>query len=186
MLLRTVHSVIERTPDELLNEIILVDDFSDMTHTKKQLQDYMTQFPKVKILRLEKREGLIRAVSRLRVRIANNQVNTRFQRLRGAAIAKGAVLTYLDSHCECMEGWAEPLLDRINRNASTVVCPVIDVIDDDTFEYHYSKAFFTNVGGFDWSLQFNWHPIPERDRRDRKRSIDPVASPTMAGLSATL
>jgi polypeptide N-acetylgalactosaminyltransferase len=49
-----------------------------------------------------------------------------------------------------------------------------DVIDDDTFEYHYSKAFFTNVGGFDWSLQFNWHPIPERDRKDRKRAIDPV------------
>lgn len=45
----------------------------------------------------------------------------------------------------------------------------------------YSKAFFTNVGGFDWSLQFNWHPIPERDRRDRKRAIDPVRSPTMAG-----
>ncbi|KAI6235811.1 Polypeptide N-acetylgalactosaminyltransferase [Aphelenchoides besseyi] len=163
VLLRTVHSVIERTPAKYLNEIILVDDFSDMEHTKKPLQDYVAQFGKVKIIRLEKRQGLIRA------------------RLRGAAIAKGAVLTYLDSHCECMEGWIEPLLERIHRNSSTVVCPVIDVIDDDTFEYHYSKAFFTNVGGFDWSLQFNWHPIPERDRRDRKRAIDPVRSPTMAG-----
>lgn len=73
-----------------------------------------------------------------------------------------------------MEGWVEPLLDRIHRDKHTVVCPVIDVIDDNTFQYHYSKAFFTNVGGFDWSLQFNWHPIPERDRKDRKRSIDPV------------
>jgi polypeptide N-acetylgalactosaminyltransferase len=114
-------------------------------------------------LRMPKREGLIRA------------------RLRGAEVATGAVLTYLDSHCECMDGWAEPLLDRIKRNSSTVVCPVIDVIDDNTFEYHYSKAFFTNVGGFDWSLQFNWHPIPERDRKNRKRHIDPVPSPTMAG-----
>ncbi|KAI6241685.1 Polypeptide N-acetylgalactosaminyltransferase [Aphelenchoides fujianensis] len=114
VLLRTVHSVLERTPDRYLNEIILVDDFSDMEHTKKPLQDYMAQFPKVKIIRLEKREGLIRA------------------RLRGAAQAKGRVLTYLDSHCECMEGWIEPLLDRIHRNASTVVCPVIDVIDDET------------------------------------------------------
>ncbi|TKR66861.1 hypothetical protein L596_023094 [Steinernema carpocapsae] len=156
VLLRTVHSVLERTPEHLLKEIILVDDFSDMEHTKQPLEQYMSQFKKVKILRLTKREGLIRA------------------RLQGAAKATGDVLTYLDSHCECMEGWVEPLLDRIKRNATTVVCPVIDVIDDNTFEYHYSKAYFTNVGGFDWSLQFNWHAIPERDRKNRKRHIDPV------------
>jgi len=47
VLLRTVHSVIERTPNKLLNEVILVDDFSDMEHTKKALTDYMAQFPKV-------------------------------------------------------------------------------------------------------------------------------------------
>uniref|UniRef100_A0A1I7XHN1 Polypeptide N-acetylgalactosaminyltransferase n=1 Tax=Heterorhabditis bacteriophora TaxID=37862 RepID=A0A1I7XHN1_HETBA len=156
VLLRTVHSVLERTPDHLLTEIILVDDFSDMEHTKVALESYMSQFPKVRILRMAKREGLIRA------------------RLRGAAIAKGTVLTYLDSHCECMEGWIEPLLDRIYRDPTTVVCPVIDVIDDNTFEYHYSKAYFTNVGGFDWGLQFNWHAIPERDRKNRSRAIDPV------------
>lgn len=33
-LLRTVHSVIERTPEHLLAEVILVDDFSDMPHLK--------------------------------------------------------------------------------------------------------------------------------------------------------
>ncbi|VDM60112.1 unnamed protein product [Angiostrongylus costaricensis] len=163
VLLRTVHSVLERTPEKLLKEIILVDDFSDMPHLKEPLARYMSQFPKVKIVRMEKREGLIRA------------------RLRGASVAVGKVLTYLDSHCECMKGWLEPLLDRIKRDPTTVVCPVIDVIDDETFEYHHSKAYFINVGGFDWGLQFNWHPIPERDRKSRARHIDPVRSPTMAG-----
>lgn len=95
----------------------------------------MMNYPKVRVLRAQKREGLIRA------------------RLLGAAVATAPVLTYLDSHCECTEGWLEPLLDRIARNSTTVVCPVIDVIDDTTLEYHWRDSGGVNVGGFDWNLQ---------------------------------
>ena len=34
-----------------------------------------------------------------------------------------------------------------------MVCPVIDVIDDDTLQYHYRDSSGVNVGGFDWNLQ---------------------------------
>lgn len=103
-------------------------------------------------------------------------------RLLGAASATGPVLTYLDSHCECAEGWLEPLLDRIALNSTAVVCPVIDVINDSTFEYHYNPdASGLNVGGFDWNLQFNWHAIPLRERKRHKSPVEPVWSPTMAG-----
>uniref|UniRef100_A0A2M3YZD5 Polypeptide N-acetylgalactosaminyltransferase n=1 Tax=Anopheles braziliensis TaxID=58242 RepID=A0A2M3YZD5_9DIPT len=163
VLLRTVHSVLDRSPEHLVKEVILVDDFSDMPHTQKQLEEYFLAYPRVKIVRAAKREGLIRA------------------RLLGARHATAPVLTYLDSHCECTTGWLEPLLDRIARNSTTVVCPVIDVIDDNTMEYHYRDSGGVNVGGFDWNLQFNWHAVPEREKRKHQSAAEPVWSPTMAG-----
>ncbi|CAF4902814.1 unnamed protein product [Pieris macdunnoughi] len=163
VLLRTVHSVIDRSPPHLIKEIVLVDDFSDMPHLMQQLDDYMSALPKVRIVRATRREGLIRA------------------RLLGARYVTAPVLTYLDSHCECTEGWLEPLLDRIARNKTTVVCPVIDVIDDNTLEYHYRDSSSVNVGGFDWNLQFNWHPVPAKERSRHKHTAEPVWSPTMAG-----
>ncbi|XP_050669473.1 putative polypeptide N-acetylgalactosaminyltransferase 9 isoform X2 [Leptidea sinapis] len=163
VLLRTVHSVLDRSPAHLIKEIVLVDDFSDMPHLMQQLDDYMSALPKVRIVRATRREGLIRA------------------RLLGARYVTAPVLTYLDSHCECTEGWLEPLLDRIARNKTTVVCPVIDVIDDSTLEYHYRDSTSVNVGGFDWNLQFNWHPVPARERARHQHTAEPVWSPTMAG-----
>ncbi|XP_032785996.2 putative polypeptide N-acetylgalactosaminyltransferase 9 isoform X1 [Daphnia magna] len=162
VLLRTVHSILDRSPAHLLKEIILVDDFSDMEHVKAPLENYMAQYPKVKIVRLPKREGLIRA------------------RLLGLEHATAPVVTYLDSHCECTEGWLEPLLDRIARNSTTVVCPVIDVIDEDSLAIHFDKKS-VQVGGFDWGLQFNWHAIPEHEKKRRQHTADPAYSPTMAG-----
>lgn len=55
--------MLNRTPDELLEEILLVDDFSDKLHLKQNLDDYLitNKLTKVKLIRTEKREGLIRA-----------------------------------------------------------------------------------------------------------------------------
>jgi len=163
VLLRTVHSILNRSPSHLIDSIVLVDDASTMDHLKSDLEIYMAQYPKVKIVRAPERVGLIRA------------------RLLGAEHVTAPVLTYLDSHCECTEGWLEPLLDRIGRNRTNVVCPVIDVIDDDTLEYHYRDSGGVNVGGFDWNLQFNWHAVPEHEKRRHSHSAEPVRSPTMAG-----
>ncbi|KAI1288152.1 putative polypeptide N-acetylgalactosaminyltransferase 9 [Halotydeus destructor] len=165
VLLRTVHSVLDQSPAALIKEVILVDDYSNMAHLDKKLEQYMSKLSdKVKIVRAEKREGLIRA------------------RLLGAKSAEGDVLTYLDSHCECTKGWLEPLLDRIARDPTAVVCPVIDVISDKTFEYNFrGDASAINVGGFDWNLQFNWHGVPDREKKRRTDPTDPVRSPTMAG-----
>ncbi|XP_078408317.1 polypeptide N-acetylgalactosaminyltransferase 13 isoform X1 [Cetorhinus maximus] len=162
-LLRTIHSVLIRSPKKVLKEIILVDDDSERDFLKKPLENHVKnlQVP-VKIIRMEQRSGLIRA------------------RLRGAAASKGQVITFLDAHCECTVGWLEPLLARIKENRTAVVCPIIDVISDDTFEYMAGSDM--TYGGFNWKLNFRWYPVPQRemDRRKGDRTIS-VRTPTMAG-----
>ncbi|XP_046695033.1 polypeptide N-acetylgalactosaminyltransferase 13 isoform X2 [Silurus meridionalis] len=162
-LLRTVHSVINRSPRHLLMEILLVDDASERDFLKKQLEDHVkTLEVPVRILRMEQRSGLIRA------------------RLRGAAATRGQIITFLDAHCECTVGWLEPLLARIKEDRKAVVCPIIDVISDETFEYMAGSDM--TYGGFNWKLNFRWYPVPQRemDRRKGDRTL-PVRTPTMAG-----
>ncbi|XP_044149286.1 polypeptide N-acetylgalactosaminyltransferase 4-like [Bufo gargarizans] len=161
-LLRTIHSVLETSPAVLLREIILVDDFSDKVFLKSQLADYISSLERVRLVRTTKREGLVRA------------------RLIGATYAIGDVLTFLDCHCECVNGWLEPLLERIGENETAVVCPVIDTIDWNTFEF-YMQTGEPMIGGFDWRLTFQWHAVPEQERQRRRSRIDPIRSPTMAG-----
>uniref|UniRef100_A0A8C4A862 Polypeptide N-acetylgalactosaminyltransferase n=1 Tax=Denticeps clupeoides TaxID=299321 RepID=A0A8C4A862_9TELE len=61
-LLRTIHSVLDRTPGHLLHEIVLVDDNSDTDDLKEELDSYLQHNlqGKVKLVRNQKREGLIR------------------------------------------------------------------------------------------------------------------------------
>lgn len=61
-LLRTVWSVIDRSPRELVHEIILVDDASTWPALKRPLDDYVELLPaNIRIIRTAQREGLIRA-----------------------------------------------------------------------------------------------------------------------------
>ncbi|KAK2828022.1 hypothetical protein Q5P01_019056 [Channa striata] len=159
-LLRTVHSVLNRSPPQLIAEIILVDDFSDKEHLKVPLEQYIRWLPKVRILRTRKREGLIRT------------------RLLGASAAKGEVITFLDSHCEANVNWLPPLLDRIVQNRKTIVCPMIDVIDHDNFGYD-AQAGDAMRGAFDWEMYYKRIPIPPELQRDDPS--EPFESPVMAG-----
>ncbi|KAK9722346.1 N-terminal domain of galactosyltransferase [Popillia japonica] len=83
-LLRTLHSIVNRTQSKFLKEIILVDDYSDITNLHADIEKYLRdKFSGiVKLFKTERREGLIRA------------------RMFGARKAIGDVIVFLDSHIE--------------------------------------------------------------------------------------
>ncbi|XP_060033892.1 polypeptide N-acetylgalactosaminyltransferase 5 isoform X2 [Erinaceus europaeus] len=161
-LLRSVHSVLNRSPPNLIKEILLVDDFSTKDYLKDKLDKYMAQFPKVRILRLRERHGLIRA------------------RLAGAEQATGDVLTFLDSHVECNIGWLEPLLERVYLSKNKVACPVIEVISDKDMSYMTVDNFQRGI--FVWPMNFAWRTIPpDVVAKNRIKETDIIRCPVMAG-----
>lgn len=119
VLLRTVHSVVNRTPPELLHEVILVNDCSTNSELYDPLKAYISKsFPsKVKIKNLAKRSGLI------------------VTRTEGARAASGEVLTFIDSHVEVHFNWLPPLLQPIAENRRIATLPIIDYFDPFTFGY---------------------------------------------------
>jgi len=163
-LLRSVHSIFKRSPLELVKEIILVDDASQKEHLKQKLEDYISEKNskewenKVRVERLKERDGLIGA------------------RLAGAKAATAEILIFLDCHIEVNVNWLPPLLEPIAEDPKTSVCPFIDVIAHDTFEYRAQDEGAR--GSFDWQLDYKRLPLLPEDLQNPTR---PFKSPVMAG-----
>ncbi|KAK3578283.1 hypothetical protein CHS0354_010487 [Potamilus streckersoni] len=90
ILLRTIYSLVNRSPRHLLEEIILVDDGSTMKELQGDLDEYLkTHFPNglIKLIRLPQRFGLIKA------------------RMEGWKISTGKVAIFFDSHMEVNIDW---------------------------------------------------------------------------------
>ncbi|KAI6225503.1 Polypeptide N-acetylgalactosaminyltransferase [Aphelenchoides fujianensis] len=165
-LLRTVHSVLNRSPNHLLKEVIMVDDFSNKEHLRSRLEEYIKQFDgKVRLIRNAEREGLIRT------------------RTIGAKAATGEVVIFLDAHCEVNYNWLVPLLAPIRYNRKVMTVPVIDGIDMNTWEYRrvYGDADRHFRGIFEWGLLYKETEISPEEKARRKFNSEPFRSPTHAG-----
>lgn len=162
-ILRSIHSVLNRTPPHLLHEIILVDDGSDHAapwfKEGAEFERHLQLLPKTRLARLQGRNGLMRA------------------RNVGASLATGDTITFLDSHVEVAAGWLQPLVGRIAEGLQTgvdrVVVPVIDNIDSDTFQYEKGGL---DVLGHSWGLY-----QVAIDMEYDINNPSPIRSPIMAG-----
>eukprot|EP00930_Biecheleria_cincta_P053893 TRINITY_DN396_c0_g1_i4.p1 TRINITY_DN396_c0_g1~~TRINITY_DN396_c0_g1_i4.p1 ORF type:complete len:511 (+),score=65.55 TRINITY_DN396_c0_g1_i4:22-1533(+) len=128
---RTIDSILEKTPLEVLIEIIVVDDGST-----PPLQPLVQNYPLVKVLRHESRRGLIKS------------------KTEGGNLAKGDMIMFLDAHINPLPGWYAPLLRHTNINYKRVVVPLIPILDEKTWEPQLNAVGVKMM--FDWSLFFNW------------------------------
>uniref|UniRef100_A0A8C0QHR3 Polypeptide N-acetylgalactosaminyltransferase n=1 Tax=Canis lupus familiaris TaxID=9615 RepID=A0A8C0QHR3_CANLF len=163
VILRSVHSAVNHTPTHLLKEIILVDDNSDEEELKAPLEEYVhKRYPGlVKVVRNQKREGLIRA------------------RIEGWKVATGQVTGFFDAHVEFTAGWAEPVLSRIQENRKRVILPSIDNIKQDTFEV---QRYENSAHGYSWEL-WCMYISPPKDWWDAGDPSLPIRTPAMIGCS---
>lgn len=165
VLMRTVHSVINRSPKHVLQEILLVDDFSEKEDLKAKLDEEVKSFNGlVRLIRNEERGGLIRT------------------RSRGAQEAIGEVIVFLDAHCEVNKNWLPPLLAPIYRDRTTMTVPIIDGIDFKTFEYRPVYSGGRHYRGiFEWGMLYKENEVPKRELKRHEHNSEPYKSPTHAG-----
>jgi len=162
-LLRTVYSVLESVPAILLAEIILFDDNSN-TFLAETIQQEIADIEIIKMIRSKKQIGIVQS------------------RMQAVKEATGDVVAFLDSHCECYEGWVEPLLSRIQEDRTVVALPVMEIINPDNFKFSVTSMQKAQRGGFDWGLTYRWiQPLRERFQNPEMDMTVPIPSPTMSG-----
>ena len=103
--MRTLHGIYNRSPHELLDEIILVNDASTRDLLYEPLEKYVNDnfHGKVKVVKLATRKGLIVA------------------RMEGAKVATSEVLVFLDAHIEVNVNWLPPLLGELNKSITHMI-----------------------------------------------------------------
>ncbi|XP_073779598.1 polypeptide N-acetylgalactosaminyltransferase 17 isoform X2 [Danio rerio] len=130
---------------------------------KGPLEEYVNKrYPGlIKIVRNQKREGLIRA------------------RIEGWKVATGEVTGFFDAHVEFTPAWAEPVLSRIKENHKRIILPSIDNIKDETFEL---ERYENSGHGYNWEL-WCMYISPPKQWWDEGDTSAPIRTPAMIGCS---
>lgn len=163
MLLRTLNSIVAATPAELLSELLVIDDHSDIRfwdrkHPRDAFDAHLKSnvFRAARFLHLKESVGVVRA-----------------RRLAVTQIVADTVV-FLDAHVEVSFGWLPPLLEAIAGDNRTLATPLLDVLDPETIKY--KRVNEPQRGLFDWTLRRREVPLWPKQRRNLPR---PYETPVM-------
>jgi len=156
----TLASVLTYTPPELLDEILMVDDGNDQEW--QHHEDLTKLHAKIRVHRNEERQGLIRS------------------KVIGAKLVSSPVLIFMEPHCIVNKQWLEPLVQQLalSSSHSTIVMPTLDIIPENNFNDY--KVANHHIGGFDWSLTFNWMALIT-ERNSSYKLPEPYPTPALSG-----
>jgi glycosyltransferase involved in cell wall biosynthesis len=168
----SVHSIIARTPPNLLKEVIVIDDNGIPSRIRgkdvdeKEYQD-LKKLPKVKVIQNHDREGCARS------------------RLIGAKAATGEVLMFVDSHIEMISStWYQHLVLPILEDPHTMSIQTIDIINDNGSR-EYAKVG-SSYGLINDDFYFIWQgdrfgDWPSAEQPERPDNRQPYETPIGPG-----
>ena len=159
MVALSVHSILARTPPELLVEIIIINDDPGV-QPSPELEALQTLSDKVVLHINTERAGCARS------------------RMLGAEMARGTVLMFVDSHVEMLSStWYQHLVLPILDNPHTIASQQLEVMDDGDGHKYLDRATRGSSYG-SMTKQFSFTYESHRFERDPlRRKPPPKAEP---------
>ncbi|KAL4233838.1 Polypeptide N-acetylgalactosaminyltransferase 4 [Mactra antiquata] len=156
VLLRTIYSILQNTPRDLLAEILLIDDGSKTLELKAKLDYHVDRLSMVEVIRMNESVGLMTA------------------RQTGIDRSKAEYFITMDCHIEVVTGWLEPLLHRLKENPKACLLPNVGIIKRDNFGVDMTSRWTFNkfpmfAFNLDEAHSFYWNDFLEG--RDRSKPI---------------
>lgn len=160
----TMGSVWERTPKELIQEVIMVDDGSTLNY----IRDESVQLSKsmnIKLLRNERRQGPTKS------------------RLRALEEATADILIFMDTRVIVNAGWLEPLVDMLGPNSEGIAVPHFDNIQDPV-SYDYVPTDHALIASMTWTFSIKMKTLhgSRHERHDTERVDSPALRGNILGI----
>ena len=166
LLAMTVHSLLARTPPEILHEIIIIDDNGSAPEERRDVEEDEINFicdgfhPKIRCIRNERKQGCAGS------------------RLQGIRAATGDVIMVIDSHVEMYSStWAQHLLLPILENPRTVSMQTLDSLEDLPGHKRRGAGSTQNYGVVSDSFLFSYVGDRFADTGNKGRETPPTRLP---------